>query len=65
MENYPSLLVTKITMPRVRPSQVARPRLLAVMDRGVNKSLILVAAAAGFGKTTLAADTREDRILGT
>lgn len=56
MENYPSLLVTKVRMPRVRPSQVARPRLLAAMDKGVNKSLILVAAAAGFGKTTLAAE---------
>ncbi len=55
MVDYPSLLVTKITVPGVRPSQVERPQLLSLLDRGLAGKLILVAAAAGFGKTTLVA----------
>lgn len=49
-------MITKITVPKERPSQVVRPRLTAALDGGVGKKLVLVAAAAGFGKTTLAAE---------
>lgn len=56
LEQPPALLVTKLYMPRPRSAQVARPHLWAALDAGLERRLILVAAAAGFGKTTLVAD---------
>lgn len=51
------LLETKLHVPRRRPSrQVARLRLAARLIRGVESSLTLVSAPAGFGKTTLLAE---------
>src|SRR5689334_20047413 len=55
-ENLPSLLVTKLYIPRLRTSHVARVQLLAALDAGLDYKLVLVAAGAGFGKTTLVAD---------
>ncbi|UCG25858.1 MAG: helix-turn-helix transcriptional regulator, partial [Chloroflexota bacterium] len=51
------LLQSKLFMPPLRPMLVARPRLLARLDRGLAErcSLALVSAPAGFGKTTLIA----------
>ncbi len=42
-------------MPRIRPDLVARPRLTAKLNSGLQRKLILVSAPAGFGKTTLVA----------
>ncbi len=52
------LLTTKLYIPAPRANGVARPRLLQRLDEGVrqNRRLTLLAAPAGFGKTTLAAD---------
>ena len=50
------LLATKLYMPGPRPGQVARPRLLARLDEGVARGLVLVCAPAGYGKTVLLAD---------
>ncbi|MCP5098302.1 MAG: hypothetical protein GY943_22365 [Chloroflexi bacterium] len=47
------LLHTKLFVPPLRPLLVPRPRLLAKLDRGVGGKLSLVAAPAGFGKSTL------------
>jgi LuxR family maltose regulon positive regulatory protein len=47
------LLATKLHVPPPRPNLVARPRLLAALDQGLSQRLILAAAPAGFGKTTL------------
>lgn len=48
--------LTKIKPPRNRPGLVHRPRLDAALDEGVrSKRLVLVCAAAGFGKTALLA----------
>lgn len=47
------LLRTKLYVPPVRSSQIARPRLSELMDRGLDRALILVSAPAGYGKTTL------------
>jgi LuxR family maltose regulon positive regulatory protein len=47
------LLATKLHVPPPRTNLVARPRLLAALDEGLGQRLILVAAPAGFGKTTL------------
>jgi LuxR family maltose regulon positive regulatory protein len=47
------LLETKLYAPRLRPGLVARPRLIARMNRGAESKLTLISAPAGFGKTTL------------
>jgi LuxR family transcriptional regulator, maltose regulon positive regulatory protein len=46
------LLATKLRLPRLRADSVARPRLIARLN-AVARPVILVAAPAGFGKTTL------------
>jgi LuxR family transcriptional regulator, maltose regulon positive regulatory protein len=47
------LLVTKLAMPPVRSDLVARPRLVNQLSLGIQRPLTLIAAPAGFGKTTL------------
>src|SRR5947209_3233731 len=49
------LLATKLYLPPPRPDAVPRPRLIAQLDAGLHRSLTLIAAPAGFGKTTLVA----------
>jgi LuxR family maltose regulon positive regulatory protein len=51
----PTLLATKLFIPPLRPRGrvVPRPRLLELLDQGLNARLTLVSAPAGFGKTTL------------
>ena len=51
------ILTTKVRLPPARPNLVARPRLLAELDAGLQQGrrLTLVAAPAGFGKSTLLA----------
>ncbi len=53
------LLETKLFAPRRRRGLVSRPRLVERMNRGVESTLTLVSAPAGFGKSTLLADWRE------
>src|SRR5688572_20882180 len=50
------LLATKLFAPRWRPGLVSRPHLIARLDQGAERTLTLVAAPAGFGKTTLLAE---------
>jgi len=47
------LLSTKLFIPRPRPNLVSRPRLVERLNAGLDKKLTLIAAPAGFGKTTL------------
>ena len=47
------LLHTKLYIPPLRPSLVPRPRLIDRINQGMRRPLTLVAAPAGFGKTTL------------
>ena len=47
------LLQTKLHRPRVTADLVQRPRLKEALDNGLDRPLILVAAPAGFGKSTL------------
>jgi LuxR family maltose regulon positive regulatory protein len=47
------LLTTKLHIPPARPVLVPRLHLLARLDEGLARPLILVTAPAGFGKTTL------------
>ena len=47
------ILATKLYLPRLRPNVVSRPRLLERLNEGLHRKLTLIAAPAGFGKTTL------------
>lgn len=53
-----ALLQTKLHIPPQRPNLVPRPNLFDLLEQGMqlNQRLTLVAAPAGFGKTTLVAD---------
>ena len=48
-----AILATKLYVPPLRTSAVRRLRLVAQINEGLERNLILVSAAAGFGKTTL------------
>jgi LuxR family maltose regulon positive regulatory protein len=47
------LLVTKLAMPPVRSDLVPRPRLTNQLQLGIQRPFTLIAAPAGFGKTTV------------
>jgi LuxR family transcriptional regulator, maltose regulon positive regulatory protein len=47
------ILSTKLFIPRPRTNLVSRPRLIERLNAGQDKKLTLIAAPAGFGKTTL------------
>ncbi len=48
-----SLVSTKLRFSQARPNLVARPRLIATLEREPGRKLTLISAPAGFGKTTL------------
>src|SRR5256885_5024483 len=48
-----SILATKLYLPRLRPEVVLRARLIERLNAGLHRKLTLIAAPAGFGKTTL------------
>src|SRR5947209_18574471 len=47
------ILATKVRIPRSPTRMVPRPHLIERLDDGLERSLTLVSAPAGFGKTTL------------
>jgi hypothetical protein len=47
------LVSTKLRPSQARPNLVARPRLTARLEREDGRTLTLISAPAGFGKTTL------------
>lgn len=49
----PTLIATKLSVPRGRPNIVARPRLQEALSANDWRKMTLVSAPAGFGKTTL------------
>jgi len=51
-----SVATSKFAVPRRRPDIVRRPRLNALIDRAIGGKGILIAAPAGYGKTTLVVD---------
>jgi LuxR family maltose regulon positive regulatory protein len=57
------LLVTKLARPAVAANLVPRPRLTEQLQRGRHRPLTLLAAPAGFGKTTLLATWLEHALL--
>jgi len=54
------LLVTKLAIPPVRSDLVARPRLTNQLQLGIRRPFTLIAAPAGFGKTTVLSAWLED-----
>src|SRR5437868_684354 len=50
------ILATKLYIPPLRPNVVIRPRLLERLNEGLYRKLTLIAAPAGFGKTTLVSE---------
>lgn len=50
-----ALLTSKLTVPPPRPKLLPRPRLFERLQAGLNGPLTLIAAPAGYGKTTLLA----------
>src|SRR6266487_1119711 len=52
-EKVTPILATKLYLPRLRPNVVSRPRLIERLNEGLHRKLTLIAAPAGFGKTTL------------
>ncbi len=59
LENKPIILSTRLTLPALREGIVRRQRLLDKVN-GAPRKLILVAAPAGFGKSTLVVDWLRD-----
>jgi len=57
------LISRKIRVPRRRPHQVQRQRLLDLIHANIQNRLILVAAGAGYGKTSLLIDFAHDTEL--
>ncbi len=55
-EHVTPILATKLYLPRLRPNVVSRPRLIARLNEGLHRKLTLIAAPAGFGKTTLVSE---------
>ena len=51
----PSIISTKINIPRARIDVVMRPRVMKILDEGLERpsALMLISAPAGYGKTTL------------
>jgi LuxR family maltose regulon positive regulatory protein len=47
------LLSTKLFIPRPRSDRVSRPRLIERLNAGLDRKITMIAAPAGFGKTTL------------
>jgi LuxR family transcriptional regulator, maltose regulon positive regulatory protein len=56
MTNF--LLSTKLYMPPARPDLVPRPRLTTRVGEALTRSLTVISAPAGFGKTTLLGEWR-------
>ena len=50
------ILSTKVNIPPLWRENVSRPRLIEILDQGLARKLLLVAAPAGYGKTTLLSD---------
>src|SRR5215203_5143433 len=59
-----SLVSTKLRPSQARPKLIARPRLIAELERESGRKLTLISAPAGFGKTTLLVEWLKGRADG-
>jgi LuxR family maltose regulon positive regulatory protein len=51
-----AILATKLHIPRLSPQHIPRPRLVGLLEQGLQTALTLVVAPAGSGKTSLLAE---------
>jgi LuxR family maltose regulon positive regulatory protein len=63
MEGKISIIKTKILTPGRRPELLHRPRLVDFVHEHIDRKLILISAAAGYGKTSLLSDYAHDTDL--
>ena len=54
---------TRITIPRRRSDLITRQRLVDLLDKALEKKLILVTAPSGYGKTSLLIDYASSSVL--
>ncbi len=60
--SVPAVIATKLRVPSPRSEQVLRPRLLEMLEDGLDCKLTLVSAPAGYGKTMLLSQWLPSRI---
>lgn len=65
MSGMKHVVRTKIVPPRRRVGLLRRPRLLDFLHENINRKLLLISAAAGYGKTSLLIDFQQDTELTT
>ena len=64
MENFAQHITrTRIAIPRKRADLISRQRLLNALDELLDKKIIIIAAPAGYGKTSLLIDLADDLAL--
>ncbi len=56
----PMTIMTKTAIPVLRQGLIRRQRLLDILYRSLDRKLILVTAAAGYGKTSLLVEFAHD-----
>lgn len=61
--DFPSVVKTKIILPLKQPTLLHRPRLVDFIHENIHRRLILISAAAGYGKTSLLIDYAHDTNL--
>ncbi len=63
MATPPQLIITQILTPRKRANLLHRPRLVDFVHEHIDRKLLLISAAAGYGKTSLLIDYAYDTDL--
>jgi LuxR family maltose regulon positive regulatory protein len=63
MDERISIIKTKLLVPRRRPDLLHRSRLVDFIHEHIDRKLILISAAAGYGKTSLLTDYAHDTDL--
>src|SRR6266567_3531821 len=53
MPSFEPLLMPKLQLPHMQKSLLPREHLLALLDKGLERKVMLIAGPAGYGKTTL------------
>ena len=56
-------MATRLQLPRIKPGTLCRPRLADLVVNHLDRKLVMITADAGYGKTTLMAQIREQALL--